>query len=85
MGPGGPGVDSPFAGFNASFNLGPDRSCIPIQPAPQQASPTAISKGFFGCSLTDGKVAPWQRADLGVLAGFIGLLAFWRRRNRTGI
>lgn len=74
---------SPFAGFNANFNLSPDRSCVPIRPASQQAPQTALGRGFFGCSLTNGKVEPWQRADLGVLAGFLAALAFWRRRNRN--
>jgi hypothetical protein len=86
MGPGGLNgapPDSPFAGFNANFNLGADRSCLPIPPESQQAPETAISDSPFGCSLNSAKVSPWQRADLGVLASFIGLLAFWRRRNRT--
>jgi hypothetical protein len=74
---------SPFAGFNANFNLNPDRSCVPIPPASMQAPQTDLGRGFFGCSTADGRVSPWQRADLGVLAAFIGLLAFWRRRNRT--
>jgi hypothetical protein len=76
-------IDGPFPGFNANFNLGPQSTCTPVPPPVTTAPENSLSKGFFGCSLTDGKVSPWQRADLGVLAGFLAALAFWRRRNRT--
>lgn len=75
--------DSPFSGFNANFNLGPQSTCTPAPPPVTTAPENSLSKGFFGCSLNAGKVSPWQRADLGVLAGFLAALAFWRRRNRT--
>jgi hypothetical protein len=80
---GAPMVDGPFIGFNANFTLGPQSTCTPAPPPVTSAPANSLSKGFFGCSLTDGKVNPWQRADLGLLAGFLGALAFWRRRNRT--
>jgi hypothetical protein len=76
-------IDGPFVGFNANFTLGPQSTCTPAPPPVTSAPENALSKGFFGCSLTDGKVNPWQRADLGLLAGLMGALAFWRRRNRT--
>jgi hypothetical protein len=82
-GNGAPMVDGPFIGFNANFNLGPQSTCTPAPPPVTSAPANSLSKGFFGCSLTDGNVNPWQRADLGLLAGFLGALAFWRRRNRT--
>jgi hypothetical protein len=76
-------IDGPFVGFNANFNLGPQSTCTPAPPPVTTAPENPLGKGFFGCSLTEGKVNPWQRADLGLLAGFLGALAFWRRRNRT--
>jgi hypothetical protein len=77
--------DSPFSGSSANFNLGPQSTCTPAPPPVTSAPVNSLSKGFFGCTLTDGKVNPWQRADLGLLAGFLGVLAFWRRRNRTNV
>jgi hypothetical protein len=48
--------------------------------ASTQTITTDVSDGFFGCSISDSHVRPWQRADLGVLGIGMLLLAAWRRR-----
>jgi hypothetical protein len=48
--------------------------------ASTQTISTEVSDGFFGCTLSDSRVRPWQRADLALLG--IGMLVLAARRRR---
>lgn len=77
--PGGRMIDGPFVGYSANFSVVPTGTGEEIPLIPDLRTVETTSK-TPGCSISTLEVSPLDRGDWWLVAGFIGWLAWLRRR-----